>query len=121
MSAPIFQLAVASATVKALLGTSPTRFYLFGEADQSTVKPYAVWQQIYGSPENKLAGTPDEDVFGVMVDVYGNSASEVRQIGVALRDAFEPHGYVMSWGNESRELDTRLYRFSFTVEFMVSR
>lgn len=121
MNPPIFQLAVASAAVTGLLGSSPTRFYLFGEADQNTPKPYAVWQTAYGSPENYLAGTPNDDRWGVQVDAYAISADAARDVGRALRDAFETTAYVVAWNGEYREPDTRLYRYSFTVEFMTSR
>lgn len=120
MSVPIFSLAASSSDVVVLLG-SPLRFFMFGEAEQGTEKPYAVWQQVYGTPENKLAGTPDYDLYGVQVDVYAMSASSAREVAMALRDAVEPEGYIVDWSGESRDFDTRLYRFSFTVEFMTSR
>lgn len=121
MNPPIFALAAASSAVTGLLGTDPVRFYLFGEAKQNTPKPYAVWQTVYGRPENFLSGTPDMDIWGVQVDAYGSSASEARNVARALRDAFETSAYVVGWNGEFREPDTRLYRYSFTVEFMTGR
>lgn len=122
MNLPIFQWAKASVEVTALLQKSGfLRFYRFGEADQNVDKPYAVWQLVGGSPENKLAGLPDVDTFGVQVDVYALKAKEVGEVAEALRSALEPHGYVVSWLGESREPDTRLYRFTFRMEFMTQR
>ncbi|EPN30837.1 hypothetical protein A245_45243, partial [Pseudomonas syringae pv. actinidiae ICMP 19096] len=52
MAAPIFAVCAADPAVQALLGTSPTRLYPFGEAPEGVAKPYAVWQVIGGNPEN---------------------------------------------------------------------
>lgn len=104
----------------ALLGTTP-RFFAFGEADQATAKPYAVWQLVYGSPEGKLAGAPDDDRYGIQVDAYADTSADAREVGLALRDALEPDGYIVAWNGESHEPDTLLYRFSFTVEFITER
>jgi len=116
-----FQLALASATVTALLGTGPTRFYPFGEAEEGVAKPYAVWQLVYGSPANVLDQVPVEDAFGIQVDAYALTGSEAAAVAKALRDAFEPHGYVTAYNGDFREADTRLYRSSFTVEFIQPR
>lgn len=121
MNPPIFQTAAAASAVTNLLGSDPVRFYLFGEADEKTQKPYAVWQTVYGSPENRLAGAPDSDRWGVQIDAYAQSAASARNVAKALRDALEPSGYVVAWNGEHREPDTKLYRYSFTVEFMTSR
>jgi hypothetical protein len=121
VNAPIFALVAAAPAATALLGTSPVRFFLFGEAPQTVTKPYAVWQTVYGSPENKLDGAPDNDRWGVQVDVYADSASGARAVAEAIRDAVEPEAYVVSWNGEFREPDTRLYRYSFTTEFLTPR
>jgi hypothetical protein len=80
-----------------------------------------VWQLVGGSPENLLAGIPNMDATRVQVDVYADKPSKARVIAIALRDAFEPHGYVTAYNFEIREPDTRLFRFSFSVEFMTPR
>ena len=122
MSAPIFALASSSPEVVALLGKGSTlRLYLFGEATQGVVTPYVIWQLVGGSPENRLAGIPDMDNFRIQLDAYADTAKEAREVGLALSAAVEPHAYVVSWNFEAREPDTRLYRFSFTVEFMTPR
>ncbi|STT07338.1 Protein of uncharacterised function (DUF3168) [Klebsiella michiganensis] len=54
MIAPIFSVCAASQAVKDLLGTNPVRLYPFGIQDDNIVYPYAVWQNIGGSPENYL-------------------------------------------------------------------
>lgn len=121
MFPPIFQLVSASAAVKALIGTSPVRFYLFGEATQATPKPYAVWQMVYGSPENYLAQLPDIDNLGVQIDSYATTASGARAVTAAIRDALEPAAYVVNWRGEEKDVPTGLYRSSFDVEFWTPR
>lgn len=106
--------------MKAVLGTTP-RLYLFGEAPPNVPKPYAVWQQVFGSPENYLGQAPDVDSYGVQVDVYGTTAAACRGVAMALRDALEGAAHVTAWNGESRDPDTRDYRYTFTVEFVQSR
>lgn len=127
--APIFALANASPTVQNLLktGNGPLRFYLFGEADQGTPKPYAVWQTVGGSPENYINQRPDADDWSTQVDVYaekvGNvgGASKAREIAFALIEAFEGSSYVTSYNGEYKEAETKLFRFSMTVDWITHR
>ena len=121
----IFEYAVASPAVTGLLGLNPTRFWGFGIAPAPKEPfyglPYAVHQLVYGTPENTLPCTPTTDNIGIQVDAYGKSATEAQAVLTALRDAFEPHGYVVSYNGENKEQDTGLYRASFTAEFWEDR
>lgn len=121
MYPPIFNLASKDAAVKAALGTSPTRLYLFGLAPENVAYPYAVWQVVGGSPENYLTNTPDIDNFVIQVDVYGVTAASVRAGALALRNALERHAHVTSWRGESRDAETRAYRSSFDMSFWTNR
>lgn len=121
MFPPIFARAVASGAVTTMLGTNPTRLYLFGEAPQNVAKPYAVWQLISGSPYNQLKGVPQADRYTTQIDVYAATATSARAVAQALRDALEPSAYVVSWRGESRDQATSTYRYSFDVEFHVER
>lgn len=122
---PIFSRANGSSAVRALLktGTGPLRFYLFGEADQNTVKPYAVWQTIGGSPENYINQVPDSDDWSTQVDVYALNPDSARAIAYALIESFEMKtgSGEVSYNGEYREAETRLYRFSFTVDWITHR
>lgn len=120
---PIYALAKASAEVRGFLygPNGPLRFYLFGEADQATVKPYAVWQTVGGSPENYINQTPDADTWATQVDVYGKTPAQSRDIAKALMDAFEPVAHVTSYNGEYKEVETKLFRFSFTVDWWTLR
>lgn len=121
MIAPIFTICSASIEVTNLLGTDPVRLYPFGEAPQNVATPYAVWQNIGGSPENYLGQLPDADSYSVQLDVYGVQAEDVLAVAQALVNALEPVGYVTGWGNTSRDIETDLYRYNFTVDLIVNR
>lgn len=121
MTAPIFAVCAADDQVTALLGLSPTRLYPFGEAPEGVVKPYAVWQLITGSPENYLAGRPDLDGFTLQVDVYATTASSARAVTTAISQAIELKAYVTRWGGESKDTETKLYRSSFDIDWLVPR
>lgn len=121
MRPALFDIIESAAGVTALLGTSPVRFYPFGEAPQTVVDPYAVWQTAYGTPENYLNQVPDVDSFGAQIDVYGHTAASVRQVAEAMRDALEPHGHIVSWRGESRDHETQRYRYSFDIELFTDR
>jgi hypothetical protein len=120
MFSPAYEFASASAAVRASLG-DPVRLHDFGDAKQDGSKPYAVQQVITGTPENYLGETPDLDSLVVQFDVYGLEMSAVKAAASALRDALQNHGYVTSFNGQSREVDTRLWRVSFTVEFKTPR
>lgn len=121
MYPPIFSTCKADAGVTALLGTNPCRLYLFGEAPQGVAKPYAVWQSVGGQPENFLGQRPDADSFTLQVDVYADTAASARAVAVALSHAIEAVAYVTSWRGESRKQETKDYRSSFDVDWIVRR
>jgi len=120
MFPPIFEVCAANSAVKMALG-NPPRIYPFGEAEQGTPKPYAVWQTISGSPENYLAQRPDIDSFTLQVDVYAGTAADARACARAIRDAIEPRAYVVRWNGEMRDPDTKSYRVSFDVDWWTPR
>jgi len=121
MYPPIFSICKAAAAVTALIGLNPCRLYPFGEAPQSTVKPYAVWQSIGGSPENFMDRTPDADSFILQVDVYAETAAAARAVAEAIRDAVEPHAHISSWRGEGKDSETKLRVFSFDLSWIVRR
>jgi hypothetical protein len=125
MIPPLLQYAAASAQVTELLGNNPLRFWPFGDAPQPGHRldgiPYAVWQLVYGAPDNYVNQQPDADGIGVQVDAYGATATEARQVLIALRGALEPYGLVTAYNGEDRDPPTKLYRASLTIEFSTDR
>ncbi len=121
MFPPIFATINASAAVKALIGSNPVRFYLFGHAPQGVTKPYAVWRQVGGSPENYLGNLPDVDGFVTQIDVYADSALSARNVAKSISDAIEPVAHVTVWIGDSRDPDTQNYVYTFQADWLTSR
>lgn len=121
MIAPIFKVCAASQAVTALIGESPVRLYPFGLQDDNVVYPYVVWQNISGSPENYLDKRPDADSYTLQVDVYADTVVSATSVATALRDAIEPHAYITRLGGQSRDPETKRYRYSFDVDWIVLR
>lgn len=121
MTPPIFAIIKASGTVTALIGSNPVRFYMAGEATQDTPVPYCVWQNIFGTPENFLGQLPDVDSWTTQIDVYADTATTVRAVAQAVRNALEPVAYVTSWNGESKDPATKRYRYSFDVAWITPR
>lgn len=122
MFSNIFQYVSSSQPVRDLLTSSGvTRFWPFGQSPQPGQQgyglPYGVWQSVYGTPQNYIGNLPDIDNLGNQIDIYGDSASSVRDVAKAVRDAVEPYGHVVSYNGEERDAETGLYRYGFTVEF----
>jgi hypothetical protein len=121
MIAPIFSVCASSHEVTDLLGSNPVRIYPFGIQDDNVVYPYVVWQNITGSPENYIAQRPDADFFTLQVDAYADTVDEVIAVATALRDAIEPHAHITRWGGQERDPETKRYRYSFDVDWIVTR
>ncbi|MDC3857444.1 tail completion protein gp17, partial [Pseudomonas aeruginosa] len=71
--------------------------------------------------ENYLWGRPDADGFTIQVDIFSATAAEARDAAKAIRDAIELSAYVVRWGGESVDPDTKTYRISFDVDWIVQR
>lgn len=121
MFPPVFQTVAADSDCQTNLGVTPTRFYPFGEAPTGVAKPYAVWSVVTGSPENYINEVPDFDTWAIQIEVFAETADAARDAAEALRNAVEPEAHVVAWRGESRDVETRLYRYSFDVDWMVSR
>lgn len=121
MIAPLFAVCASSPDVVALLGSDPVRLYPFGMHEDNIVYPYAVWQNISGEPENYLAQRPDADGYTLQIDVYADTPDEVIAVARALRDAIEARAYITRWGNQEQDSETRRYRYSFDVDWIVTR
>ncbi|WP_109512781.1 DUF3168 domain-containing protein [Pseudomonas ovata] len=122
MDAPIFSVCSTDPEVTALLGAGiDCRLYSFGEAPEGTLKPYVVWSLITGSPENYLAGRPDVDGFTLQVDVYAVTGGTIGAVTKAMRDAIEPHAYIVRWGATDRDPKTKDPHRSFDVDWIVQR
>ncbi len=122
MYPPIFAKVAADPGVTALLGTSPVRFYPFGQALHGVAKPYAVWQlAVGGVPYNTLSCRPGGARFRIQIDVYATSATSARQVADAIEYSIELDAHVVSYNGESIDPDTKNYRSSFDVSWIEPR
>lgn len=120
MFAPIYET-LNTPQIQALLG-SPIRLFSFGDAgDGPVAKPYVLWQTISGEPENYLGTRPNVDSLSIQVDVYADSADQAREVTRAVVDRLEAVAYVVAWRGESRDRETRDWRVSFDVDWLVHR
>jgi len=124
MTAPIFQLLNASDEVKSFLKSgSILRAYEFGLAPDSPIKPYLVWQDISGIPQNNLDCPADMDQVTIQIDIYTLEPERLRVIREAARRALEA-GYsctVTNLRGNEREPETKLYRTGFDSNWFVNR
>lgn len=121
MIAPIFSVCASSPVVTDLLGSNPVRIYPFGIQDDNVVYPYAVWQNVSGSPENFLNQRPDADMYSLQVDIYADTPDEAIAVAKAMRNAIEVKANIVRWGSQTRDPDTLRYRYSFDVDWIVNR
>ncbi|WP_219372118.1 MULTISPECIES: DUF3168 domain-containing protein [Citrobacter] len=121
MIAPIFPVCASSPEVTALLGSNPVRIYPFGIQDDNVVYPYAVWQNVSGSPENFLNQRPDADMHSLQVDIYADTPDEAIAVAQAMRNAIEVKANIVRWGSQTRDPETLRYRYSFDVDWIVNR
>lgn len=122
MYPPLFEACAGDSSVSGLLeDVTGLRLYPFGEAPQKATLPYVVWAIGDGEPENYLGAPPDADSITTHLDVYGATAAEAREVSNALVAVLEALAHVVSWDGEGRDLETRTYRKSFTVDWIVNR
>lgn len=115
----LFQLIAADPNCTALLGTSPVRFFEFGEAPELEQLPYVTFQHITGAPYNLLDGPAPADQISIQIDVWGESSTQCKAIANAVRSAIEHACYVTSWlGTHAEDL---VFRCTFTISIIEMR
>lgn len=121
MDVPFYTVCKADAAVLALLGSPEPRIYPFGQSPQAGAKPYVVYQWIGGSPYNMLNCRPDADQARLQVDVYGLTPQSTTAAAKAIRYAIELSSYVTAYRGDMRDEETKLYRTSFDIDWLVDR
>lgn len=101
------------------VGGSDISFYR-DEAPTKKAAPYVRWFVVFGEPMNKLDEAPDMDASRVQFDIFAATQDQADAIYSALRDCFEPHGYIVGYST-GRDLDTRNYFVTFEMTFKTSR
>jgi hypothetical protein len=122
--APFFQTVKDDAGVQAIFGTNPCRIFPFGytqtKGDKVT-KPYAVFQQVGGSPDNNLSDRPKSDEIEIQVDVYAPKVADVKAAANAIETAIELDCHVVKIMGAVIEPETKLYRSTFLTQWRVNR
>lgn len=124
MTAPIFKLLNASDEVKSFLKSNNIlRVYEFGLAPDAPVKPYLVWQDISGDPQNNLDCPANTDHLTIQIDIYTTDPMQLSLIKEAARKALEVDNSctVTSLRGNEREPVTKLYRTGFDSNWFVDR
>ena len=124
MTAPIFKLLNESDEVKSFLQTgNKLRAYEFGLAPDAPVKPYLVWQDISGDPQNHLDCPANTDHVTIQIDIYTLVPDQLRLIREAARKALELDNSctVTSLRGNEREPITKLYRTGFDSNWFLDR
>lgn len=121
MDVPFFTVCKADPTVQALLGGALPRIYPFSQAPQDVIKPYVVYQWVGGAPFNMLNCRPDADSSDLQIDVYGLTSQSSTDVAKAIRYAVELNCNITSYRGTTREDDTKLYRTSFDLTWLVNR
>lgn len=121
MDVPFYTVCKADAAVLALLGSPEPRIYPFGQAPQTVAKPYVVYQWVGGAPFNMLNCRPDADSSDLQIDIYGLTSQSSTDVAKAIRYAVELDCNITSYRGTTREDDTKLYRTSFDVTWLVNR
>lgn len=118
----IFELIKNDLSVQAVLGVNPVRFFPFGNAPEKLNQPvYAVWQTIAGTPQNTLCCAPSSDIWIIQVDVWGNTANDVRNAATALIECLEKTCYIQRIGGDSIDFETKKYNYNFDVQIIQKR
>ena len=124
MTAPIFKLLNESDEVKSFLQAgNKLRAYEFGLAPDAPVKPYLVWQDISGDPQNHLDCPANIDHITIQIDIYTLEPQHLRLIREAARKALELDNSctVTSLRGNEREPVTKLYRTGFDSNWFIDR
>jgi Protein of unknown function (DUF3168). len=122
MIIPIYRRCIEDERVRALLSDGDDiRLYPFSEKDDDVVYPYVVWQGVSGLPENYLGTRPDVDTYSIQIDVYADTATNATEVAEAIRYAIETHSNITRYGSMTRDSDSKRYRYSFDVDWMLLR
>ena len=118
---PVFTILSGDTNVTDIIGSSPTRCYLFGAAPQNTPQPFVTWQVAVSTPENHLDRLPVVDQDRVQVDCWATSPTVCIQLAGAVRDALELHTHMITKLNMGKDPDTNLHRWVLEFVFWTGR
>lgn len=116
---------IATAEVKAIVGTTPVRIYDFDSAPQDAVKPYITFTNVSNAPYEQISGAPRGDFDTVQIDMYAGpddaGKSQIRTLAMAVRKALDDASIANRLIIQTRETDTKLFRISLEADFIHNR
>ena len=116
---------IATAEVKAIVGTTPARIYDFDSAPQNVIKPYITFTNVSNAPYEQISGAPRGDFDTVQIDMYAgpddSEKTQVRALALAVRKALDDAGIANRLIIQTREPDTKLFRISVEADFITNR
>lgn len=115
----LFPLVSSSVAVKALIGSSPVRFYRHGSAPQGVALPYVTHRSISGIPQNNLSGMPLADDARVQISCWSNDPAEIEVLANAVRAAIEPTWHIQNFSDGGRDPETMNFRIDMDVQVWV--
>lgn len=117
MIAPIDSILRGASAVRSIVGT---RIYRSQAPDQAQV-PYVVWSIVSALPENNLSQAPELDEAVIQVDGYADTQQVSRALCEAMQAALEANYHVIFGPSESREDDTKLWRWLLQLTTFTNR
>ena len=114
----VFPALANHAPLASIVGARIYREY----AGDAPTEPYVVWMLLATVPSNHLSGVPGADRYSISVDVFSTDRTQVDAMVIAARDAMEAIGRMTS-GPQSlgRDSETKLFRYTFTVDVFKNR
>jgi len=103
--------------VSAIVGT---RIYQ-DEAKGDAAAPYLVWSRMAAVPENNLSDPPPGDRESISVDVFARSEAERDRLTVAVRNALEARGHVLTIQSLGKDADTGSWRMTMDADIFHPR
>jgi hypothetical protein len=92
------------------------------QAIEGAVAPYVVWTIVSAVPENQISGAPETDNARIQIDTYSKTQSQSRQMCDLAQAAVEDTSANVIFGpTETRETDTKLWRWSFDSSWWNNR
>lgn len=117
----VFQTLNSSSAVKALFGSKPLRIFPWAQAPEKVTKPYATYAIFNGDAENYLGNLPDIDRQGTQFDIWAENGKSCEDCFIALRDALEPLGHMVSFQQAVKDAETQLYNARLEFDFWTPR
>lgn len=122
MTPDVYRVLRSSSALVAIVGEKIYRTVAPENQDGTTVAaPYVVWSIVSALPENNLSDLPDTDNARIQIDCYSLKQVQARQMCDAAQAAIEAVTHVVFGPAETREDDTKLFRWTFDSSWWTPR